>query len=69
MAKLAKRLAQKKLLAPGVSQSDAAHTMWVLTSFDAFDLLYNGRGLSAEEVTRILVATAERAVLGRSRGS
>ena len=41
----------------------AADRLWVLTSFDAFDLLYSGRGLSANEVARVLVDTAERTVL------
>ena len=43
--------------------TDAAHILWVITSFDAFDLLYTGRGLPLEEVARLLVATAERALL------
>ena len=30
----------------------AAHLLWVLTSFDAFDLLSTGRGLSADEAAR-----------------
>jgi hypothetical protein len=41
---------------------DAAHTLWLITSFDAFDLLYTGRGLPVDEVARLLIATAERAV-------
>jgi hypothetical protein len=36
--------------------------LWLITSFDAFDLLYTGRGLPVDEVGRLLVATAERAV-------
>jgi AcrR family transcriptional regulator len=31
--------------------------------FDAFDLLYSGRGLSADQVARVLVDSAERSVL------
>ena len=34
-----------------------------MTSFDAFDLLYDGRGLSANEVARMLVSDAERSIL------
>jgi hypothetical protein len=37
--------------------------LWVLTSFDGFDLLYSGRGLSADEVARVLVHVAERSLL------
>jgi AcrR family transcriptional regulator len=62
MAYLARRLAEQDLLRPDVSVNDAAHILWLITSFDAFDLLYTGRGLPVEEVARVLVATAERAV-------
>ena len=31
---------------PGVSVADAEHILWVLTSFESFDLLHTGRGLS-----------------------
>ena len=47
----------------GVSVADAEHILWVLTSFDSFDLLYTGRGLSTEAVADLLFATAERALL------
>jgi AcrR family transcriptional regulator len=63
MARLAGRLGEQGLLRPGVSVEDAEHTLWVLTSFESFDLLYTGRGLSTEEVTDLLFATAERALL------
>jgi AcrR family transcriptional regulator len=60
MAYLAQRLAEQDLLRPDVSQEEAAHLLWLLTSFDSFDLLYTGRGLSADEVAGLLIATAER---------
>jgi AcrR family transcriptional regulator len=63
MARLARRLAEQDLLRPGVSVEDAEHILWVLTSFESFDLLYTGRGLSTEEVADLLFATAERALL------
>jgi AcrR family transcriptional regulator len=63
MRHLAQRLHDQGLLHPGLSVDDAAHLLWVLTSFDAFDLLYTGRGLPADEVTRLLVGAAERALL------
>ena len=46
-----------------MSVEDAEHILWVLTSFDSFDLLYTGKGLSAEAVADMLFATAERALL------
>lgn len=62
MAYLAQRLAEQALLRPDVTVDDAGHILWLITSFDAFDLLYTGRRLPVEEVARLLVATAERAV-------
>jgi AcrR family transcriptional regulator len=63
MMRLARRLARHGLLRDGLSAKAAADRLWVLTSFDAFDLLYSGRGLSADAVARILVDTAEHSVL------
>jgi AcrR family transcriptional regulator len=63
MARLARRLGEQNLLRPGVSVEDAEDILWVLTSFESFDLLYTGRGLSTEEVAGLLFATAERALL------
>ena len=34
--------------------------LWMLASFASFDTLYTDRGLPADEVARILAATAER---------
>jgi AcrR family transcriptional regulator len=63
MMRLARRLAGHGLLREGLTAKKAADQLWVLTSFDAFDLLYTGRGLSANEVGRVLVDNAERSVL------
>jgi AcrR family transcriptional regulator len=65
MTYVARRLADQGHLRPDVTVDDAAHTLWLVTSFDAFDLLYTGRGLPVEEVARILIATAERAICRR----
>jgi AcrR family transcriptional regulator len=62
MASLAEQLASKGALRPDVGIGEAAHVAWLLTSFDAFDLLYTGRGLPADEVARVLLRTAERAL-------
>jgi AcrR family transcriptional regulator len=62
MMSLARRLAKHGLLHEGVSAKQAADQLFVLTSFDAFDLLYSGRGLSANKVARALVDMAERGV-------
>jgi AcrR family transcriptional regulator len=63
MARLARRLGEQDLLRPGVSVEAAEHILWVLTSFESFDLLYTGRDLSTEAVADLLFATAERALL------
>jgi AcrR family transcriptional regulator len=62
MARLARRLAEQGVLRPDVTVDEAAHLLWVLTSFDGFDLLYTGRGLSTDEVSRVLITTAERSL-------
>jgi hypothetical protein len=63
MARLAGRLAEQNLLRPDVSVEDAEQILWVLTSFESFDLLYTGRGLPTETVADLLFATAERGLL------
>ena len=63
MLRLARRLAEAGLLREGLSAKQAADRLWVLTSFDAFDLLYDGRGLSADRVAQVLVEMAERSTL------
>jgi AcrR family transcriptional regulator len=65
MMQLARRLARRGLLREGLTAKRAADRLWVLTSFDGFDLLYSGRGLSADEVARVLVDIGERSVLTR----
>jgi AcrR family transcriptional regulator len=62
MAYLARRLAEQDVLRPDMTEADAAEILYVITSFDAFDLLYSARGVPIDEVARMLVATAERAV-------
>jgi AcrR family transcriptional regulator len=63
MTRLAKRLGKEKLLRPGVTVKQAEDTLWVLTSFESFDLLHTDRGLPADEIAELLTATAERALL------
>jgi AcrR family transcriptional regulator len=63
MAWLAGRLAQQGVLRADVTPDYAAHLIWVLASFDAYDSLATGRELSREATADILVHTAERALL------
>ena len=69
MAWLARRLSRHKQLRPGVSITEAAHVLWIAASFEAFDLLYTGRGLSADKTARILVENTERSAANRSVAS
>ena len=43
-----------------VSVDHAADVLWMLTSFESFELLYTGRSVPADEVASTLAATAER---------
>ena len=63
MARLARRLGEQGLLRPGLTPEGAAHVIWLFAGFDAFDTLATGRGLSPDEVTAILIAGAEHALL------
>ena len=56
------RASEHDLLRPGLTVEEAAHVLWLLTNFDAFDVLYTGRGLSLEAVVEVLTTTAERSL-------
>ncbi len=60
MTYLARRLAHQGVLRAGVAVDEAANLLWILTSFDTFDLLYTGRSLPVDKVAAMLVTTAER---------
>ncbi len=62
MARLARRLADQGALRQDVSAATAEDLLWVLTSFESFDLLH-GRGLSVDEIAALLTAAAERSLL------
>jgi AcrR family transcriptional regulator len=62
MAYLAKRLAEEGLLREDMTERRAADLLWVLCSFEAFDLLYTGRKMSVDSAARLLSTTAERAL-------
>jgi hypothetical protein len=44
---------------------DAEHLLWVLTSFESFDSLYTGRGLSTNRTVELLIDAAERALYAK----
>lgn len=56
----AQRLADSELLRPDVSIDEATDVLWILTSFDTFDLLRTGRQHTLDKVARHLSTIAER---------
>ena len=63
MARIAARLHEQGHLRPEVTAEEANDVLWVLTSFESFDLLYTGRGLPLDDVVERLAETAERALM------
>jgi hypothetical protein len=61
-SRLARRLADEGHLAADVTVEEAADILWVITSFETFDQLYTGRGLSEADTAARLVTMAERAL-------
>ena len=63
MARIAARLHEQGHLRPEVTAEEANDILWVITSFESFDLLHTGRGLPLDVVIERLTATAERALM------
>jgi hypothetical protein len=63
MAHLARRLADQGTLRPEVTADHATDILWLLTSFDSFDLLHTGREIPADKVATTLITTAEHSLL------
>jgi AcrR family transcriptional regulator len=63
MRRIAGQLHEQGHLRPGVTAEEANDVLWVITSFESFDLLYTGRGLPVDTVVERLAKTAERALL------
>jgi len=60
--RMAGRLAEEGHLHADVTVEEATDILWVITSFETFDQLYTGRGLSEEDTAARLVMMAERAL-------
>ena len=65
MAHLAQGLADQQVLHEDVTVEQATDLLWLLTSFDSFDLLHTGRSLPPDNVAQTLITTAERSLLAR----
>lgn len=62
MEYLAKRLHDEGDLRDDVTVGQAVDLLWMLCSFEAFDHLHTGRGLTVDEAAEVLATTAERAL-------
>ncbi len=62
MRYLAKRLKEDGVLRDDVTQAQAADLLWMLTSFEAFDMLHTDRGMSVDRAADVIATTAERAL-------
>lgn len=62
MTYLARRLADQQSLRSDVTVDEATNLLWMLTSFDSFDLLYTARALTADQVAITLITTAARSL-------
>ncbi len=67
MAHLARRLADDGVLRAGITAERATDLLWMLCSFEAFDLLHTGRHLSVDDAADTLADTAERALCDPQR--
>lgn len=63
MVHLARRLAEQGYLRPDMTVEKAADVLWVLASFETFDLLYTGRNQPIDDVVDLVVTMAERTLL------
>ncbi len=62
---LARRLGEQGHLRPDITVEEAAHVLWVLTSFDSFDLLFTGRSRTPAQIADTFLATLRQTVLAR----
>src|SRR4051794_37554910 len=63
MGRIARQLHEQGRLRPEVTVEEADDLLWVITSFESFDLLYSGRGLPLDLVIERLTDAAERALM------
>jgi AcrR family transcriptional regulator len=63
VARVASRLEKQGMLRPGLTVERATAVIWLLADFDAYDALATGRGLTPKEIAKVLIETAESALL------
>ncbi len=62
MAHLVQRLSDQGALRDDLTPDYASDLLWMLSSFEAFDLLHTGRGMTVDDAATALAATAEDAL-------
>jgi hypothetical protein len=62
MVHLAHRLAEDGVLRDDVTADQGVDLLWMHCSFEAYDLLHTGRGMSVDGAAEVLATTAERAL-------
>ncbi len=62
MAHLARRLGEDGVLRDDLTVAEASDILWVLCSFETFDSLYTGRGLSVQKAAALAITLAERSL-------
>jgi AcrR family transcriptional regulator len=62
MEYLARRLSEDGALRDDVTVDEAVSMLWVLASFETFDLLHTGRGLSVDDTIDVLIKMSERSL-------
>jgi AcrR family transcriptional regulator len=68
MRRLARRLEEEGVLRNELSAMDAERILWVLTSFESFDALYTGCGMSLDATVTLLIEMAERLLYAEPYG-
>jgi hypothetical protein len=63
MTLVARRLADQGMLRRDITTDEATDLLWLLTSFDSFDLLHTGRDMPVDKAATTLITTAERSLL------
>jgi AcrR family transcriptional regulator len=67
VTELAQRLAEQGRLRPGCSMEQAVRTLWLLSSFEAFDQLFTGLALNSDAVTHHLCELVDQSLVASPR--
>lgn len=68
MQRLAERMHEQGVLRDDVTVDEAADILWIITSFETFEQLYRGRGLTPKQVGERLMAITRRTLYKAGTG-